>query len=114
MSTLMTPAVAASRELTEFDGHLIGPADADYEEARKVYNAMIDRHPALIARCAGPADVSRVIGFARAHDLRLAQPPRHDSHEPADRQNEKHLQKESNRKLCVSHWVQPLIFANKR
>jgi hypothetical protein len=72
MSTVMTPAEAARRELSAFEGQLIGPQDDGYEEARKVYNAMIDRRPALIARCAGPADVAKVVGFARDHDLPVA------------------------------------------
>src|SRR3954452_13980896 len=72
MSTVMTPAEIARRELLAFDGRLIGPQDADYDEARKVYNAMIDKRPALIARCADAADVAKVVGFARAHDLPLA------------------------------------------
>jgi hypothetical protein len=55
-----------------FGGELIGPDDRGYDEARKVYNGMIDRHPALIARCAGAPEVARTIGFARAHDLPLA------------------------------------------
>jgi FAD/FMN-containing dehydrogenase len=72
MSTVMTPAAAARRELTAFDGRLVGPEDPGYEEDRKVYNAMIDRRPALVAHCAGPADVARIIGFAQSHQLPLA------------------------------------------
>ncbi|WP_405875468.1 MULTISPECIES: FAD-binding oxidoreductase [unclassified Streptomyces] len=67
-----TPAQAARSELADFTGELIGPEDSGYEEARPVYNAMIDRRPALIARCGDPNAVARVIGFARAHDLPLA------------------------------------------
>ncbi|MGW3037807.1 FAD-binding oxidoreductase [Streptomyces sp. NPDC001178] len=67
-----TPAQAARRELTGFTGELIGPEDSGYEQARTVYNAMIDRRPALVARCADADAVARVIGFARAHDLPLA------------------------------------------
>ena len=73
MSTLTTAAEAARRELgSAFDGQLIGPEDAEYAEARKVYNAMIDRRPALIARCTSPDDVAQVVAFARNHDLDLA------------------------------------------
>jgi FAD/FMN-containing dehydrogenase len=72
MSTVMTPAATARRELPRFAGHLVGPGDADYDEVRKVYNAMIDRRPALIAQCAGPDDVAQIVNFAQAHDLPLA------------------------------------------
>jgi FAD/FMN-containing dehydrogenase len=50
-------------------GPLLGPGEPGYDEARKVWNGMIDRRPALIARCAGVADVIAAVGFARAHDL---------------------------------------------
>jgi FAD/FMN-containing dehydrogenase len=53
-------------------GPLLGPGDAGYDVARTIWNAMIDRHPALIVRCAGVADVMRSIAFARDHDLLLA------------------------------------------
>ena len=72
MSTAITSAQAARQELSGFRGRLIGPSDADYDEVRKVYNAMIDKHPALIARCADADDVAKVIAFARGHDLPLA------------------------------------------
>jgi hypothetical protein len=72
VSTVTTPAQAAQRELSGFQGRLIGPGDADYDDARKVYNAMIDKQPALIARCAGPDDIASVVAFAREHDLLLA------------------------------------------
>jgi FAD/FMN-containing dehydrogenase len=58
--------------LPGFEGRLIGPEDADYEEARTVYNAMIDKRPALVARAAGPADVARAVVFAADHELPLA------------------------------------------
>src|SRR3989442_15059335 len=53
-------------------GGLIEPGDKDYDEARKVYNAMIDKKPRLIARCADVADVIRSVNFARDHELLLA------------------------------------------
>jgi FAD/FMN-containing dehydrogenase len=72
MSTVATPAQAARDELSRFRGRLIGPGDPGYDEARSVYNAMIDRQPALVARCATPDDVAETVAFARAHDLLLA------------------------------------------
>src|SRR4051812_14001021 len=72
MSTVINPAAAARHELSAFNGRLVGPDDSGYEEARKVFNAMIDRHPALIAACATSEEVAAVVGFARDHDLRVA------------------------------------------
>ena len=72
MSTVINPADAARRELSGFGGQLIGPDDSSYDEARAVYNAMIDKHPALIARCTTPADVASAIAFARKHELLIA------------------------------------------
>jgi hypothetical protein len=72
VSNVTSPAQTARQELSDFQGQLIGPDDAAYEDARAVYNAMIDRRPALIARCAGAADVARAIRFARAHGLVVA------------------------------------------
>ena len=72
MSTTISPAEAARHELSGFKGRLIGPRDENYEDARAVYNAMIDRRPGLIARCTDADDVAAVVGFARDHGLVLA------------------------------------------
>lgn len=61
------PTLAAFAD--NLDGTLIGTDDPGYEEARAVWNAMIDKRPALIARCAGPADVKRSVDFVRSHEL---------------------------------------------
>jgi FAD/FMN-containing dehydrogenase len=64
---------AALNELTDsFRGELLQPAEAGYDEHRKVWNGSIDRHPALIARCAGDADVAAAIRFAQQTGLPLA------------------------------------------
>ncbi|TMK64608.1 MAG: FAD-binding oxidoreductase [Actinobacteria bacterium] len=72
MSSVATATAAAREELGSFQGALIGPEDAEYGEACKVFNAMIDKRPALIARCASPDEVVKAVGFARDHDLPLA------------------------------------------
>jgi FAD/FMN-containing dehydrogenase len=53
-------------------GELIQPGDSDYDEARKVYNGSIDKHPGMIARCADVADVITCVNFARENDVLLA------------------------------------------
>jgi hypothetical protein len=53
-------------------GDLIQPSDAAYEAARQVHNAMIDKRPALIARCADVADVIAAVDFGREHHLLTA------------------------------------------
>ena len=50
-------------------GQLITPSDSQYDEARKVYNGMIDRRPGLIARCVDVADVQAAVNFARDQKL---------------------------------------------
>ncbi|MDJ0568640.1 MAG: FAD-binding oxidoreductase [Pleurocapsa sp. MO_192.B19] len=53
-------------------GQLLHQGDNSYDEARQVWNRMIDRKPALIARCAGVADVINAVNFARTHNLLVA------------------------------------------
>jgi FAD/FMN-containing dehydrogenase len=53
-------------------GDVIQPGDVGYGEARRVYNAMIDRYPALIVRCRDVADVIAAVNFAREQDFELA------------------------------------------
>jgi FAD/FMN-containing dehydrogenase len=53
-------------------GEVLLPDDAAYQDARKIWNAMIDKHPALIVRCSDTADVVRTVNFARDNGLPLA------------------------------------------
>src|SRR6476469_1288602 len=62
----------ARDELGGFEGELIGPDDAGYDEARAVFNAMIDKRPALIARCTSADEIGPLIAFARRQALPIA------------------------------------------
>lgn len=53
-------------------GAVIGPHDEGYDAARKVWNGMVDKHPALVVRCAGVADVVSAVRFARSQNLLVA------------------------------------------
>lgn len=57
---------------TTFHGALIQPADGEYDSARTIWNASINRHPALIARCLGTGDVVAAVKFARESNLLTA------------------------------------------
>ncbi|MFF0474948.1 FAD-binding oxidoreductase [Streptomyces sp. NPDC004284] len=63
-------AVETLRELLH--GEVIGPQDPGYDESRKIYNAMIDRRPAVIARCADTTDVRAAVRYARENGMDLA------------------------------------------
>ena len=63
-------ASAIDRLRAAIHGELVTPNDADYDHARRVWNAHIDTHPALITRCASESDVVRAVQFAREQDLR--------------------------------------------
>jgi len=61
---------AAIQELKkQLRGELLRAGDGGYDAARRVWNGMIDRRPALIARCVGAADVAQCVNFVREHDL---------------------------------------------
>jgi hypothetical protein len=53
-------------------GPLLSAGQEGYDAARRVWNGMINKHPALIARCADAADVARAVTFARERELLLA------------------------------------------
>lgn len=55
-----------------FHGQVITPSDSDYESACKVWNGMIDKHPAYIARCKDEKDVENAVNFARTNKLAVA------------------------------------------
>jgi hypothetical protein len=62
-------SVAIEALAADFQGELVQPTDPTYEAARQIWNAHIQRRPALIARCSGVADVIAAVRFARDHDL---------------------------------------------
>ena len=68
--------VLSAVEIEEFAaslrGVLLQASDPAYDAARRVWNAMFDKHPALIARCLSGADVVNAVNFARVHDLLVA------------------------------------------
>src|SRR5690349_5505066 len=72
MTSTVIPGAAHADLAAALRGELITPDDPGYDEARAVYNGMIDKHPAAIARCRDAADVITAVRFARAQDLRIA------------------------------------------
>lgn len=71
--TTLKTSILKDSLIQEFKAHLQGallqPGDTGYDEARKIWNGMIDKRPALIARCLGVADVIRCVDFARDNNL---------------------------------------------
>ncbi len=59
-------------DLTTFEGTLLGPADAGYDESRRIWNDAIDKRPALIARCAGEDDAATALAYALGQGLPVA------------------------------------------
>jgi FAD/FMN-containing dehydrogenase len=72
MSSLPSVADAATELASIFSGQLLRPADVGYEEARRVHNGLVDKRPALIARCCGLADVVDAVKLARKLGLEVA------------------------------------------
>jgi FAD/FMN-containing dehydrogenase len=63
------------------EGGVVMPSDGDYDAARRCFNALVDRRPAVIARCLGPGDVATAFDFARTYELEVA--VRGGGHNPA-------------------------------
>lgn len=68
-AAVAVPAAEVEALADQLAGALIAPADPGYDEARAVWNGMIDKRPGLIARCTGAADVTAAVDFARRHRL---------------------------------------------
>jgi FAD binding domain/Berberine and berberine like len=68
----LIPAKAINDFAAGLRGRLITPTDADYDEARRLWNKMFDGRPALIVRCSGAADIARSLIFARERNLLIA------------------------------------------
>ena len=72
MSSIASVANAAAELAATFGGQLLKPADVGYEDARKVHNGLVDKRPALIARCRGVADVVDAVNLTRRLGLEVA------------------------------------------
>jgi hypothetical protein len=68
----MLEQASLTRFKASLAGDLVQPGDEGYDEARKVYDAMIDRRPRLIVRCADVADVIAAVNFGRQNNMLLA------------------------------------------
>ncbi len=69
---MLLDEAAIAKLKAQFRGALLRPGDAGYDAARAIWNGMIDKRPALIARCTGAADVIAAVHFARTYHLLLA------------------------------------------
>ena len=69
MSQVAIDDAVIGRLRSSVSGQVLTPEDQGYDEARRVWNGMIDRHPALIVQCASTDDVAAAVNFGREHDL---------------------------------------------
>ena len=65
----MIPGLSLAEFRTALRGELMLPGQPGYDEARRIHNGMIDKHPAMIVRCAGVADVISAVRFARKEGI---------------------------------------------
>jgi FAD/FMN-containing dehydrogenase len=72
MTSARSVADAAGELADTFSGQLLQPGDAGYDEARRVHNGLVDKRPALIARCRGVADVVDFVKLGRELGLEVA------------------------------------------
>jgi FAD/FMN-containing dehydrogenase len=77
----MTDHLSLNELRRSLAGAVLGPDDAEYDAARRCFNALVDRRPAVIARCAGAGDVATAFDFARVNELEVA--VRGGGHNPA-------------------------------
>src|SRR4030095_10718776 len=68
----MADVRTARFEIPGFGGELVEPGDSGYDDTRSVFNGMIDRKPALIARCTSADDVAAAVNVARDQDIALS------------------------------------------
>ena len=68
----MSVTVTLEQLTTTFTGRILQPADSGYDDARRVHNGLIDKRPAMIARCHGTADIADAVRLARALNLEIA------------------------------------------
>jgi FAD/FMN-containing dehydrogenase len=68
----MNPVIAERTSEQQFQGELVRPGDSGYEDGRRLFNAMIDRRPALIARCRTKTDVAGALSLARERGLEVS------------------------------------------
>src|SRR5262249_20714740 len=70
MATSIGDAIGALAK--SFNGELLQPGDPGFDAARRVHNGLIDKHPALIARCRGTSDIADAVRLARELELEVA------------------------------------------
>lgn len=72
----MASVSPVSQDISEisriFAGNLLQPSDSGYDEARRVHNGLVDKRPALIARCRGLADIADAVKLAQRMNLEVA------------------------------------------
>jgi FAD/FMN-containing dehydrogenase len=77
----VTPLDGVDELRRSLAGAVLTPGDGEYDAARRCFNALVDRRPAVIVRCAGPGDVAAAFDYARSHGLEVA--VRGGGHNPA-------------------------------